>query len=693
MREPSVLDYLKSLLFSNRKPINLAEYFSRESSHHEIKNDDKDHVVSSVKLRWQVILGALIAVAAQYFLEPGRMNLSLALGLYSAAGIFVWLGYNSADLKEFIRKNHNIDSSFSTDIRMIPFVISLVMIVAAFLTFSDNTFTGLNITLWFGAIVFFLISIWEVRGKESEVRKDKSRNHRFILVFVLTLSICAFFRFFRLDQVPGEMFSDHAEKLLDVMDVLAGKTSIYFARNTGREAFQFYLTAVIIQIFDTGISFLSLKLGTAMAGLVTLPFIYLLGKQLANKWVGLVAMLMAGIAYWPNVISRVALRFALYPLFTAPVLYYLFKGLQEKNRNDLVLSGIFLGMGLHGYSPARILPVYVVVIFLIYWLRNKRISKNQTLLWTLCLVAFAAFIFFLPLLRYFIEHPAMVSYRALSRMTSVEQSVKGSALLVFLDNFWKSSVMLFFRNGQIWVHSIPNRPALDMISAVFFFVGLIFIFRRYIKFRDWEGLALLLAIPILMLPSSLSLAFPRENPSLNRSGGAIVPVFIIAALGFYQVMRVLFLKDSKKLTKILLSILLIIMLSISLIQNYDLVFRQYAQQFLGNAWNTSEIGQVIADFIAAGNSADNAFVVPYAHWVDTRLVGINAGIPRKDYALWPEDLGQTTKIEGNKLFILKPEDTSSLDELICLYPDGYDEVYYSKTSGKNFVMYHVNASQ
>ena len=32
-------------------------------------------------------------------------------------------------------------------------------------------------------------------------------------------------------------------------------------------------------------------------------------------------MAFAGIAYWPNLISRIALRFTLYPFFYAPAVY------------------------------------------------------------------------------------------------------------------------------------------------------------------------------------------------------------------------------------------------------------------------------------------------------------------------------------------------------------------------------------
>jgi hypothetical protein len=44
---------------------------------------------------------------------------------------------------------------------------------------------------------------------------------------------------------------------------------------------------------------------------------------------------------------------------------------------------------------------------------------------------------------------------------------------------------------------------------------------------DW---LLVLVIPALMLRSAQPRAFPAENPNLYRGGGAMVPVFLLAAL-------------------------------------------------------------------------------------------------------------------------------------------------------------------
>ena len=107
---------------------------------------------------------------------------------------------------------------------------------------------------------------------------------------------------------------------------------IFFVRNTGREALQFYITAAIIKIFNTGISFISLKLGTTFLGFITLAvYLFIWENNYSINGLELLAFLFAGIAYWPNVISRVGLRFPLYPLFTAIPLYFLFKGLRKKS--------------------------------------------------------------------------------------------------------------------------------------------------------------------------------------------------------------------------------------------------------------------------------------------------------------------------------------------------------------------------
>jgi hypothetical protein len=82
-------------------------------------------------------------------------------------------------------------------------------------------------------------------------------------------------------------------------------------------------------------------------------------------------------------------------------------------------------------------------------------------------------------------------------------------------------------------------------------------------------------------------------------------------------------------------------------------------------------------------------VVPFSHWVDTRLVGINAGFPEKDYALWPESFGDTLSLPGPKLFIIKWDDLKDLDILRQYYPNGDLSYHIDAWEGKDFMIYLV----
>jgi hypothetical protein len=716
MKEPSVLDYIKALLtpWKGKPPkipfedeaqeIREAFMVIPESPDpmpvdiHPAMEFDSHPVGEPGKFPWLGLIGVLLALIGQFMLEPPGQQVQPAVILYIIAGVFLFLAVlrNEWVLPDIEEK---VNKPFSLVVYRNPLVISIPLLLFATLFFRNNQFTVVNLVFWLTGIIAVVIGLRiPLRGQSGFVDRLREFTRRpvwnmrisgWTVLVILVMALVVFFRFYRLDQVPGEMFSDHAEKLMDVSEVLDGDFSIFFPRNTGREAIQMYLTALVGIIFGTQISFLSLKIGTALVGILALPYIYLLGKEIGGRWVALFALILAGIAYWPNVISRVGLRFPLYPLFVAPTLYYLIRGLIRRQRNDFIWAGIALGLGLHGYSPTRLLSLVVVVAVGLYLLHRQSKGNRKETVVGFAVLVFVSLIVFLPLLVYAIENPQMFGYRAFSRLGQTETIYAGPVGLIFLDNFWKSLVMFFYNNGNIWVHSIPGRPALDVVSAALFFCGLVLVSVRYIRNRNWIDLFLIVSIPLLMLPSILSLAFPEENPSLNRSGGAIVPVFILAAIGLDGLVRSLHRRYPSTNGFIAPAIIAIILLSMSVSSNYDLIFRQFDNQFIRGAWNTSQIGKVIRAFSESQGNPDTAYVIPYPHWVDTRLVGINAGYPQKDYALWLDTIEATLEEPRAKLFIIKPEHVEAVDKVRSLYPSGSLYFYDVELEGKDFLLYFV----
>jgi len=201
---------------------------------------------------------------------------------------------------------------------------------------------------------------------------------------------------------------------------------------------------------------------------------------------------------------------------------------------------------------------------------------------------------------------------------------------------------------------------------------------------------ILLSIPLLLMPSVLSIAFPNENPSLNRTGGAYIPVFLLVALALDGLLAGLSAALSRRLGTVLAAGTFLILFFFASAQNFDLVFNQFDRQFRAGTWNTTDIGRIIAQFDASIGDQANAFVVPYPYWVDTRLVGIQAGFPKRDFALFRDQIQTTTEaITDARLFIVKPEDAETITLLRQLFPAGALSTYTSPQPGHDFLIYFV----
>jgi 4-amino-4-deoxy-L-arabinose transferase-like glycosyltransferase len=647
---------------------------------------------------WLAFGALILALIAQMNLEPPHRSGTLALVFYLLSATLLIAGYFLREIRLAPLRPNLVSSERPFRLEFLLFGLALGLL--AFLLFYQDVFTGINLVLWLVAIILTMMAFWShpmaafrriLAGirRRSLTRLNWKKILFPALVVLLLGAVVIFFRFYRLEQLPPEMVSDHAEKLQDVMDVMLGQYPVYFARNTGREFFQFYWTALIIKLFGTGITFFSLKLGTALAGVITLPYIYLLGKEFASRQVGVIAVALTGMAYWANVISRLGLRFPFYPLFVAPALFYMLRGLRRQSRNDFVWAGLALGIGLHGYTSFRIVPVLVVIGFVLFILHRQTGQARRSALIGLGIISLVSLIVFIPLFRYAVNHPDMFVYRTLTRVGTIEQPLPGPAFDIFMQNLQNALTMLNFSDGEIWVHSVTFRPALDLVSAGLFIIGLILLIIRYSARRTWQDLFIILSIPILMMPSVISLAFPAENPSLNRTAGAIVPVFLVVALGLDALISSISVRLKGMTGKIICWIVAGILLIWSGVQNYDLVFNQYYQVYLRSTWNTSEMGNLIRQFAGSGGSLDKAWVVGYPYWVDTRVVGFNAGYPGHDYAIWPEQFHDTVSQPGPKLFIINPQDANAMTQLAELYPGGQFFKYKSEVDTKDFMIFKV----
>src|SRR3990172_2215239 len=702
--EPSVLDWLRSLRRGRPLPTPATPrgpsvpYLGPAAPAREARGVPAARLSArQIRLLTIPILFLLIQAGLESWEPRNETPWAWVIGLVVAAELLLWsllrgdlpLGERGADAA--LREEAPVRGGYLAT--------GAVLALLTFLLSTNNTFRPLTVAAWAGSIGCLMIGFWEgesflPRGWDRLAAWMRHPSLRlsldgWALALWVALGLAAVFRFYLLDRLPLDMWSDHAEKLLDVMDVLQGQYSIFFLRNTGREPLQFYLAVATLRALGTGVSFLTLKLGTAVLGWLTLPFVYLFAREFGGRRVALAAVFLAGIAFWPNLLGRTGLRFTLYPFFAAPALFFLVRGLREQRRNDFLLAGLCTGLSLYGYSPARILPFVLIGGVLVYLAHSVARGRRIQILFWLATAGVIALVVFVPLAHAGLTYPDQFMSPSLTRMTSAEQPLSGPALVILVTNVWNALKMFNWDSGEIWVVTIPHHPVLDVVSGALFLIGIGIVVVRYVRRRSWMDLFLLLSIPLLMAPSILSLAFPVENPAPHRAGGALIPVFTIAGLALAAVLSGLRAAWPRRAGLVLAVSAGALIAGLAVSDNYSMLFKEHAALYRNGSWNTKDAGDVIRGFAHSIGTTRTAHVVPYPHWFDTRLVAFQAETPGVDYALPREAIDGLAGELAAQLFLVNTRDLETMEKLRQVFPGGVAQSSVSDIEGRDFWIYFV----
>ncbi len=582
-------------------------------------------------------------------------------------------------------------------------VAAVVLALLTFFTSTGNRFTPDVVLAWLASIAAFLYAFWEpekhpddwhawLHARWESLRRGVSDGWAIplrVLLLAAILLVGWFFYFYNLDGVPGEMDSDHAEKILDVNDVVTGDIyPIFFQRNTGREPLQFYLTAWLSEAGQHPIDHMALKLVTATMGWLVIPGTYFVARELFDDDVAFPAAALIAVSKWPVTIARMGLRFPFAPVLLAPMVFFLLRALKHQRRNDFLMMGLFLGAGLFGYNAFRIAPVLVGVLLLI-WLaaergldraRFTRLATNVVLALSLALIVFT------PLFRYSTEHPESFWYRVLTRLANGERALPGDPITTLGGNLVDVALMFNWTGDMAWPNSIPGDPALDPVSGALFLMGGVYAVYRLLRYREWVYALVLAGLATMLLPSALSLAFPEENPSNARAGGAIPFVFIIASLTLSWLARAL-----RRVMPPLAAISLIgLLLATIALFNFVRYFHDFDQSYRQYAWNSSEVAGVIRGFAETIGDYDHAYILSFPHWIDTRNVAINMGKIGWDQTLTDAKEAEAHAMDSrSKLYVLHQDDRDNLTRLQEVFPNGQLRKYRAATARHDFIVWFV----
>ena len=685
-QEQTILEYLKQQLS-----------FKRGAEAQEPLVTADNEAVETRKPFPRMTTGALVlALLAQLLLEPSPNRTgTISIILYILALGLLLAGRKRKEWElELVRSDAQGWHFFAgTTWLILP---GIGFAALSFFMLSAGTVTLPAAFVWAAGVALVILGLWE-REKKDEVESKPPKpsflnrfqqDRTWFLSAGLIILIVLYFAFSRLDLVPPELISGQVDHFYTVQEILQGNTALTFNRNLVSEPLQYYWAAFIAVLGGGKLSFTLLKTAYALAHLVATYFVYRLGKELVDRWAGLIAAGLFGVAFWPILQSRAVLGAGLTLPILVPAVYYLMRGLRRERNNDILLAALLGGLGLLTNKVFLVFPLVVLVVLIIWLLHSKQKSNLSVFFSLIALFLLVGAVTAVPILRAFTLNPQEYLRPILSRVSSLETPLPGSPVGLFFKNLLGALGMVNWSNRSSWVDGIPLRPAVDWLTAALFILGIIIVLVEYHKRKDWSLLALVVLYPVLLLPSVLSLAFPAENPSLSRALGAALPVFMLAALGLYTLGKAILaaLRTNRRLS----SVLLVGILSILILwQNSQAIFNTYLQTYRQNAWNASEMGKVITQTRQNFGGLGGVWVVGFPYWVDARAVAIEAGQPEADLALQPTQLEETLGFPLPKLFLLNPQDSDTLSQLQALYPLGSLVLYQSAYPEKNFLIFTV----
>jgi hypothetical protein len=252
----------------------------------------------------------------------------------------------------------------------------------------------------------------------------------------------------------------------------------------------------------------------------------------------------------------------------------------------------------------------------------------------------------------------------------------------FWLNVWNAVQAFHWRGDVAWVNHLPDDPFLDLLTGALFLLGLGFLVVRVLRQRRAADLLLLVSLPLLMLPSVLALGWPIENPSSTRAGGAVPVVMLIAAWPLGLLYDALVARRRA----VAGAAVAFGVLGAAAVLNWQTYFVDFRASYDRSAWNTTEVGAVLREWAPRVGGPEHVYVKAYPHWVDTRNVAFNAGLPDWNSVL-PIGfrLGDLAHVDREpRVVIVSPQDRQVIQELERAWGGGERYLVESRVAGKEF---------
>ena len=595
-----------------------------------------------------------------------------------------------------------------------PVGVSLAVALLGCLDFWGNRLRPLGLILWLGGLACCLLYLYvrEVSPSERPGAAPLTITPQGLLLGAAVL-LAAYLRLRQLDVVPADIGWDLPYNYADVGSILRGEYRIFFPANMGREGLFFYWAALVARF--SPLSHFSLKLASALVGILTVPALYLAARKLFNPSVALASALLLAVNRWHIVLSRAGFRVILLPLFVVLLLHALARALDTYRAFDFALAGLVLGLGLHTYLPFLFAPIAIAVG--LAWLAVAGRKMHWRVLLPLVAVMLAvALVVFAPLGRVALESSKEYLQRAnlQVRLLRGDAGRTPIAPVLMAENLWTTLLMFNLYGDGNSRFNVPGWRHFGLVSAVLLVLGASYAMWRW---RKGNNGILLGMFWVFLLPSGL-MALPHELPNIFRASGGIGPGLILAALPLAVVgerlkeasaawpqwdfaLRFKVASEAqafqsslrfgrRALLRLLPSLALLLLLRAEYRETVHFYFDEFVR-VLPDQHNVS-IAREMARTMQAYGDLSACHIKLWPHWFDGRALRTYL---RREDAVWSEDSNlipdqpPLTAVAERGLFIVNPSDSEALAVLSAAFPHSASVPFRFPDGGAAFIAVYV----
>lgn len=399
-----------------------------------------------------------------------------------------------------------------------------------------------------------------------------------LLLFIIILLLALALRTYRLTEIPPGLTHDEANHGREAIEILDGVLRYYFPLNYGSEPLYSYAVAGSMALFGEGL--LALRLVNVLSGLAAIVVMAIWTRSAFDRTTALITAALIAVSFWPLASSRESLRAGMLPLFMIIAVWFLWQivyqrqGIEEekvgsqtapKSRRRLVWLVIGFAFSifitLHIYLAARVAWL-LFPAFLIYLAVVHRAVFRYS--WRPVVIGlFLAGLLSVPMFLYLANNPE--SQTRLSMLSRTLQQVSTGNWVPLIQNM-SDALLAFVWPGygdQFLAYNIPGRPVLDLVSAVFFILGIL------ISLRNWKKPAyafILLWFATSIIPSLIT----GSTANTTRNLAALPVVYLFPTLGIVTSSQFLAqrLNLSKRMVVAAGAIILLLWVGLITIQDY-----------------------------------------------------------------------------------------------------------------------------